>query len=163
MYLKYKKIPTFLKAIVYIKLKAMSATSGPPVGPVLGQKGIPSAPFCKEFNERTKIFNPNITVFVTLTLLISNEYIFDIKLPNMSFFFKRAVGFDLGLRNPGYIYSKTQEKKNLFLKKYKYITPFQYYEIILYKNSKLNNIKIKKNVLKKNLGVLKSTGIWITL
>lgn len=158
---KYKKVPTILKSIVFLKIKSMGASSGPPIGPILGQCGIPSGPFCKDFNERTKIFNQNIIVFVTIKLLITNEYIFDISLPNMSFFFKRAIGLNYGIRNPGYIYNSNQELRKLKLfKRYKYITPYMYYEVIFYKYQKVS-VEINKSILKRNIGTLKSIGVFL--
>jgi hypothetical protein len=50
--------------IIRLRIKSMSATSGPPIGPVLGQYAIPISKFCSEFNERTKVYNENVEVFV---------------------------------------------------------------------------------------------------
>jgi large subunit ribosomal protein L11 len=42
-----------LKAIVKLNIQAGKATPAPPVGPALGQHGVPLMDFCKEFNART--------------------------------------------------------------------------------------------------------------
>ena len=46
---KVKKV----KAYVKLNLPAGKATPAPPVGPALGQHGVPLMDFCKEFNART--------------------------------------------------------------------------------------------------------------
>lgn len=163
MYYKVKRSKDILKKILYLKVKSMSATSGPPIGPVLGQCGIPAGPFCKDFNERSEIFNNNVLLFVTIKLMITNEYIFDIELPNMSFFFKRAVYLTKGRSKPGYIFN-SEIKFNRYKKtSYKVITPFILYEILLYKYIKYGYGYLNKNSLKKNLGTLNSIGIFIDI
>ena len=46
---KIKKIKTHIK----LNIPAGQATPAPPVGPALGQHGVPLMEFCKEFNSRT--------------------------------------------------------------------------------------------------------------
>ena len=56
-----------LDYIVNLQLRAGKALSGPPLGPILGQCGIPAAPFCTLFNERTSLFfKPGLTVAVDI-------------------------------------------------------------------------------------------------
>jgi len=158
---RVRKSKNILKKIIYLKLKSMSAASGPPIGPVLGQCGIPAGPFCKEFNERSEIFNKDVLLFVTMKLLITNEYIFDIELPNMSFFFKRSVYLSKGRSKPGYIFNSV-EKFNINKKtSFRVITPYMLYEILLYKYIKYNYGNLNKSNFKKNFGTLKSIGIFL--
>lgn len=44
---------------------ANQADPGPPLGPQIGQRGVNIAVFCKDFNEKTKLYRPG-----TLSLLI---------------------------------------------------------------------------------------------
>ena len=44
------------------------AFPSPPLGPQLGSKGINSAKFCKEFNDRTKQFKPGFPMPLDLTI-----------------------------------------------------------------------------------------------
>jgi ribosomal protein L11 len=160
---KFQSEKSFLKNIVYLQLNAKTAISGPPIGPILGQCGIPAAPFCKEFNERTKFFKNNILVKVKLYIFINGEYNFDIYLPTDAFFLKKIINLKNGYRTPGYIFSNSQEVKNKgLLSKYKYITPYLLYEILNYKknNYLINNTHFLSNY-KKFLGILKSIGILI--
>lgn len=162
---KFKNERSFLKSIIYLQLNAKTATSGPPIGPILGQCGIPAAPFCKEFNERTSAFKNNIIVQVKLYLFINGEYNFDILLPTTSFFLKRIVNLKKGFSNPGYIYSDIQENRNKKLyKKYKYVTPYLIYELLLYKkeHNLIHNTQFFSNY-KKFIGTLQSIGVFINL
>ena len=162
---KFKNERSFLKSIIYLQLNVKTATSGPPIGPILGQYGIPAASFCKEFNERTLEFKDNVIVQVRLYLFINGEYNFDIVLPTTSFFLKKIVQLEKGFSTPGYIYSDSQENRNTILyQKYKYVTPYLLYEILLYKNE--HNLISKTqfySTYKKFIGTLKSIGIFINL
>jgi ribosomal protein L11 len=161
MYYKVRKSKDILKKILFLKLKSMSATSGPPIGPVLGQCGIPAGPFCKDFNERSEIFNADVLLFVTIKLMVNNEYIFDIELPNMSFFFKRAVYLSKGRIKPGYIFDSDTKFSKYKRTSYKAITPYILYEILLYKYIKYGYDYMSINTVRKNLGTLKSIGLFV--
>lgn len=160
---KFQSEKSFLKSIIYLQLPARAAVSGPPIGPILGQCGIPAAPFCKEFNDRTKDFKQNIIVQVKLYIFINGEYNFDIYLPTDSFFLKKITHMSSGLKNPGYIFTNIQELKNkLVVKKYKYVTPYLLYEFLNYK--KQHNVINSNHFFsgyKKFIGIIKSIGILI--
>jgi large subunit ribosomal protein L11 len=153
----------YLKHIIYLQIKAQSASSGPPIGPALGQCGIPAAPFCKEFNERTSILKSNSVVFVDLYIYRTGEYSFDIKLPSNSYFLMVAVRCRKGLRKPGFIFSDIQVfKKPFILKRFKYLTPYMLYEIFLYKAKHYGySTTYGYSFCRKMLGTLKSIGILV--
>lgn len=132
--LKNRGSISYIRSVLYLQVKSKNATSGPPIGPALGQCGIPAAPFCKEFNERTLIFKSDVVLFVTLYLFISGEYNFDIRLPSTSFFLMRAVNLKKGCSKPGFFFSESSILKcRRFFGRYRYITPYILYEIFLYK------------------------------
>jgi large subunit ribosomal protein L11 len=87
-----EETPGQIQQIVRLRIKSGSATSGPPIGPVLGQYAIPISKFCTEFNERTlEFFKSGVEVFVTLHYLVDGSYCFTILLPITSICFSRAV------------------------------------------------------------------------
>jgi large subunit ribosomal protein L11 len=58
-------------------LPAGAATTGPPLGPLLGQFGVNTASFCKQFNDATSIFT--LTIKGKLILLTVKIIIYDDK------------------------------------------------------------------------------------
>lgn len=153
----------YLKNIIYLRIKAQSATSGPPIGPALGQCGIPAAPFCKEFNERTTILKPNCVVCVKLFIYRTGEYSFDIELPSTSLMLMKTVKIKKGLSKPGYICSDLQEyKKPNALKRFRYLTPYMLYEVFIYKSKHFGySSNYGYSFCRKMLGTLRSIGILI--
>ena len=91
-----------LDYIVNLQLRAGKALSGPPLGPILGQCGIPAAPFCTLFNERTSLFfKPGLTVAVDIYIFSNGEYDFDLKFPNITYQIKRLLKTSLLSKKPG--------------------------------------------------------------
>lgn len=52
-----------------LEIRARQASLQPPIGPILGQYGIPGAKFCQDFNEQTKIYDQDIILSVKIKLL----------------------------------------------------------------------------------------------
>ena len=153
---------SIIKNILYLKVNSKMASSGPPIGPALGQCGIPSAPFCKDFNERTSQFKSNVPLFVVLYIFNSGEYEFDLILPSTSYLLKKILNLNRGFRKPGYIYSDLQElRKEYLISKYRYVTPSIIYEIFLYKSYYYDwSLVWDFSICKKYLGTVKSMGIF---
>ena len=152
-----------LKNIIYLILPSKTASSGPPIGPILGQYGIPAGPFCKDFNERSKIFNDNVFVRVRISLFINGEYNFDILLPSDFYFIKVASEINKGANRPGYLLSDTLLLKivNSSKKpKQKYVTPYMIYEYVSYKknNNIITNDDLYSSFLKTS-NTIKSIGV----
>ncbi|EKD99651.1 MAG: hypothetical protein ACD_22C00216G0004 [uncultured bacterium] len=76
MAVKIKKV----KAIVKLNIPAAKATPAPPVGPALGQHGVPLMDFCKEFNARTAKMGDDI-IPVVLTVFEDRSFTFITKTP----------------------------------------------------------------------------------
>lgn len=64
--------------ILTIFIRANSAEATPPLGTVLGNLGLNSIKFCKEFNEFTAELPSYITLGVSITVLLNRTYSFKI-------------------------------------------------------------------------------------
>ncbi|MBL7073269.1 MAG: 50S ribosomal protein L11 [Candidatus Omnitrophica bacterium] len=81
------------KVKTQIKLHCLGgqANPAPPVGPALGQHGIPIMDFCKQFNERTKD-KQGLTIPVVISLYEDRTFSFITKSPPASVLLKKAAG-----------------------------------------------------------------------
>jgi large subunit ribosomal protein L11 len=92
---KIKKV----KAYVKLNLPAGKATPAPPVGPALGQHGVPLMDFCKEFNARTSPMGDAI-IPVVLTVYEDRSFEFVTKTPLTSYLIKKALKIQSGSATP---------------------------------------------------------------
>ena len=90
-----KKIKTFIK----LNVPAGAATPAPPVGPALGQHGLPIMDFVKAFNDRTADQKGNILP-VVITVYEDRTFSFITKKPPVAEMIKKAVG-RAGSNKPG--------------------------------------------------------------
>ncbi len=91
-----KKIKTYIK----LAIPAGSATAAPPVGPALGQHGLPIMEFVKAFNDRTGD-KKGSTLPVVITVYEDRTFDFITKEPPMSELIRKAVGLEKGSQKPG--------------------------------------------------------------
>ena len=87
--------------ILRIRVPAGKATSSPPIGPALGQRGINIGEFCRQFNNRTKHIKPGIPLPVLITTHPDRSFTFIHKLPSISYFLKNACELEKGAQQPG--------------------------------------------------------------
>jgi large subunit ribosomal protein L11 len=73
----------------------------PKLGQCLGPLGMNMMQFCKEFNEKTNYFNPDVPLRVNLTAYTDRTYEYKIKPPPTSWFLKRVAYIEQGPRYPG--------------------------------------------------------------
>ncbi|OGE26020.1 50S ribosomal protein L11 [Candidatus Daviesbacteria bacterium RIFCSPLOWO2_02_FULL_40_8] len=91
-----KKIKTFIK----LNIPAGAATAAPPVGPALGQHGLPIMDFVKAYNERTKERIGNILP-VVITVFDDRTFSFITKEPPVAEMIKKALGVEKGSGKAG--------------------------------------------------------------
>ncbi len=94
-----KKKTKKVKALVKLNVPAGKATPAPPVGPALGQHGVPLMDFCKEFNARTQQMGDDI-IPVVLTVFEDRSFTFITKTPITSELIKKALKLDKGSSVP---------------------------------------------------------------
>lgn len=89
-----KKIKTKIK----LNLPAGEATPAPPVGPALGQHGIPIMDFIKEYNSRTEKQKGQV-IPVVITVYEDRSFTFITKLPPVAESIKKIAGIEKGSSN----------------------------------------------------------------
>lgn len=89
-----------IKTIIKINLPAGEATPAPPVGPALGQHGLPIMDFVKAYNEKTADLKGNI-IPVVITVYEDRTFSFITKLPPIADMIKKTLGLEKGSTQTG--------------------------------------------------------------
>lgn len=89
-----------VKTIIKLNIPAGEATPAPPVGPALGQHGLPIMEFVKAFNEKTAEQKGTIIPAV-ITVYEDRTFSFIIKKPPVAEMIKKALGKEKGSQKPG--------------------------------------------------------------
>ena len=92
-----KQIKGRAKLIMY----AGVTKPNPRLGQVFGPLGMNMNQFCKEFNDRTYGFRPDVPLRIKLTSYTDRSYQYKIKPPNTSWFLKRLAMIESGGDVPG--------------------------------------------------------------
>lgn len=90
-----KKVKTQIK----LNLPAGEATPAPPVGPALGQHGVPIMEFIKEYNARTAKMKGQIIPAV-ITVFVDRSFTFITKLPPVAAMIKKKIALTKGSGRP---------------------------------------------------------------
>ncbi|MDD3679328.1 MAG: 50S ribosomal protein L11 [Candidatus Shapirobacteria bacterium] len=135
-----KKIISKIK----LNLPAGEATPAPPVGPVLGQHGIPIMDFVKQYNAQT-VDKKGSVIPVEITVYEDRSFNFITKLPPVSDFIKKVLNLSKGSTEPGRNLAGT-------------LTDSQITNIAKEKMSDFNtdNLEAAKKII---IGVAKSMGV----
>ncbi len=84
-----------IKTIIKLNVPAGEATPAPPVGPALGQHGLPIMEFVKSFNDRTQTKKGNILP-VVITVYEDRTFSFLTKEPPVAEMIKKALNLAKG-------------------------------------------------------------------
>ena len=103
-----RKIKTFIK----LNIPAGAATAAPPVGPALGQQGLPIMDFVKAFNEKTKEKSGNILP-VVITVFDDRTFTFITKEPPIAEMIKKALKVEKGSGKAGREFVGTLNKAQI--------------------------------------------------
>lgn len=106
-------------------LRAGNVDSGPPLSTILGNYGVNTSSFCKDFNEHTKAL-PNYFLIETF-IIVNNDrtYTFVIKEPSVAFLLKLVVGkSEIYVKGQGGL--RKQYLKTVRLKDVYFISLFKY-------------------------------------
>src|SRR5512136_1989190 len=89
------------KVVAHIKLQIPGgqANPAPPVGPALGQHGVNTMGFCKEFNAATKN-DAGLVIPVVITVYQDKSFTFITKSPPAAVLLKKAAGIATGSKEP---------------------------------------------------------------
>ena len=89
-----------VKTIIKLNLPAGEATPAPPVGPALGQHGLPIMEFVKAYNEQTADKKGQIIPAV-ITVYEDRTFSFITKLPPVSEMIKKTLSLEKGAKQAG--------------------------------------------------------------
>ncbi|MBI2007083.1 MAG: 50S ribosomal protein L11 [Candidatus Blackburnbacteria bacterium] len=103
-----KKIKTILK----LNLPAGEATPAPPLGPTLGQHGLPIMDFVRQYNERTADKKGEIVPAV-ITVYEDRTFAFELKLAPVSEMIKKELGLEKGSGEAGKVQAGTLTKEQV--------------------------------------------------
>ena len=148
----------YLDVKVKLNIVAMEASSKEPIGPTLGQYGVPIDKFCNLFNEVTKIYNEKVLLRVLILIYSDKTFELIIKSPSIN------VTINKCLEN--YNLNKIKKKAGFFFEENEYLPSLNkniIYTIVLFSKSlNQSSNKIKEiSLFKKLIGTLNSAGILI--
>lgn len=89
-----------IKTIIKLNIKGAEATPAPPVGPALGQHGLPIMEFVRAFNEKTADQKGTLLPAV-ITVYEDRTFSFVIKKPPVSELIKKELKLEKASQKPG--------------------------------------------------------------
>lgn len=89
-----------VKTIIKLNLPAGEANPAPPVGPALGQHGLPIMDFIKAYNEKTAPLKGNV-IPALITVYEDRTFSFVTKLPPVTAMIKKTLNLKTAAQKPG--------------------------------------------------------------
>lgn len=146
-----------LKCKAVFKIPAGAASAKAPLGPALGQYGIPIAEFCTRYNTLTEEYKAGTILKALVNLYEDNTYDISIQNPDSSFFIKMALE-----RDESFNTKKNNKIRGISTKKYKDIINTNIlYEIAFekYKGGLNTTYSSVKPLYKSLVGTVRSMGL----
>lgn len=89
-----------VKTIIKLNVPGGTATAAPPVGPALGQHGLPIMDFVKSFNEKT-VQEKGTILPVVITVYEDRTFSYVVKKPPVVELIKKTLGLEKGAATAG--------------------------------------------------------------
>lgn len=96
-----KKEGKKIAGLVRLQVPAGKANPAPPIGTVLGPRGVNIMEFCKSFNAQTQAMDAGTPIPVIMTIFSDKSFVFVMRNPPNSFFLKKAAHIEKGSQTPG--------------------------------------------------------------
>lgn len=100
-----------IKTVIKLNLKAGEATPAPPVGPALGQHGLPIMDFVRAYNDKTKDQKGQVIPAV-ITVYEDRTFAFITKLPPVAEMIKKSLKIEKGSQKPSRESAGTLKKED---------------------------------------------------
>uniref|UniRef100_A0A0N4ZG44 Large ribosomal subunit protein uL11m n=1 Tax=Parastrongyloides trichosuri TaxID=131310 RepID=A0A0N4ZG44_PARTI len=97
-------------ALLKTNIRAQCASSAPPLGPMLGQRGLNVANFCKEFNKDTSHIHTGTLLPTRISIKPDRSYDLEICTPTTTWLLKKAAGIERGKSSKDEIVGKLSVK-----------------------------------------------------
>ena len=155
--IEQKQSAKTLEVFVQLNIGSQSASNKEPIGPTLGQYGVPIVDFCNLFNQNSSIYEEQVPLRAHILIYTDKTFELDIKIPTVSYFLKTSLfleEMDLfkSKRKAGFI-----DLRNNFLPIYDKNT---IYTILKYMSDNLLFIMNLKSFFKKIIGIVYSSGFF---
>jgi len=92
-------MPKKIKIVLKLNIPAGKANPAPPIGPALGQHGVPLMDFCNQYNEKTKTMHGIIPAVITI--YEDRTFTFELKKPPVSELIKKELNLQKGAAAAG--------------------------------------------------------------
>lgn len=96
-----KKVTKKIASTIKLQILSGKASSLPPVGPALGQRGVNIKEFCTAFNNATEGKFPGMKLPIIITVYTDKSFDFVIKNPPASTLIKQAANIEKGSKETG--------------------------------------------------------------
>jgi len=90
-----------IKTVIKLNLPAGEATPAPPVGPALGQHGLPIMEFVRAYNDKTQSLKGQ-TIPAVITVYEDRTFSFITKLPPVAAMIKKTLNIEKGASKVGF-------------------------------------------------------------